>query len=657
MTSQKSFQISPTKRDSENYSEEEEIRTRTLSEKLKKVQEMTDFPGERLTPDNDENPVNSEKPENIENQSINSPPENNENIGRSRHGPNPSKPLKRSPSTPYLEDKLRRKLKFFFMGPHEKIVARKKCPWKLTLQILKVVIVTAQLVMFGKERSLFVEYVEKNNIALKHMYLKDWQNSYETMPYPPAIGQYAIYNFDELYEHINFAMKQYNRTEDTALAVFQLVRQNGSVRAMELCSEHYNGGTLYPNGTFSFYSEKNQDCVFVYPVQETNKTAGKTEDKYDIKEYLIQNNKTNLFHRIIKLTLKFKIKSYRLNAEGRKVAPECFLVHGQIVFDDSNRDGQMLLDLDTELEERTCHGHYNYGDEEKQERLMNTLYDIFVICVSVLSAVLCLRSLYRGHQLKQKTIEHFRRVYRKELSWSDKFEFLNLWYVAIVLNDIFTLVGSAFKIQIENKNAQSTSENYDNCSLFLGTGSILVWLGVLRYLGFFKTFNILSMVLKKAFPNMMRFLVGALMLYVGFMFCGWVVLGPYHIKFRYLSTSSECLYSLINGDDMFVTFSATMTKNMVVWYFSRIFLYIFISLFIYCVLNLFIAVILDTYETIKEYYEHGFPKSDLTEFICKCNDPPTSALYRGEDTGCGLWSCLCCCKRNADQPGEYTSLL
>lgn len=50
---------------------------------------------------------------------------------------------------------------------------------------------------------------------------------------------------------------------------------------------------------------------------------------------------------------------------------------------------------------------------------------------------------------------------------------------------------------------------------------------------------------------------------------------------------------------MFVTFSATVTKNNVIWYFSRAYLYIFISLFIYAVLNLFIAVILDTYETIK----------------------------------------------------------
>jgi hypothetical protein len=55
----------------------------------------------------------------------------------------------------------------------------------------------------------------------------------------------------------------------------------------------------------------------------------------------------------------------------------------------------------------------------------------------------------------------------------------------------------------------------------------------------------------------------------------------------------------VNGDDMFVTFSATLTQNNMVWYFSRIYLYIFVSLFIYCVLSLFIAVIMDVYETLK----------------------------------------------------------
>lgn len=70
-------------------------------------------------------------------------------------------------------------------------------------------------------------------------------------------------------------------------------------------------------------------------------------------------------------------------------------------------------------------------------------------------------------------------------------------------------------------------------------------------------------------------------------------------QFRQMSTASECLFSLINGDDMFVTFSATVTNNQFVWYYSRVYLYLFISLFIYAVLNLFIAVIMDTYETIK----------------------------------------------------------
>lgn len=649
--------------DIETISEEEEKRTKTLSSKLKKEQEMTTISGDLMwDPENNEDLsiIKTEITENMLSSNSSSRPENNENIGSTGSPRKPGKPLKRSASTPYLEDKLRRELKFFFMGPHQKIMARKKCPWKLSLQIVKVILVTVQLCLFGFERSLFVEYVEKNNIALRHLYLKDWNPGYETLPYPPATGPYAVYNKYELFDHINYAMEKYNQTEDLGLAVLQLIRTNGSVNPMKLCSEHYSGGTLYENGSFNFYSEKYNDCLNVYPVQVKDNQTGNIIDSYDIVKYLSlpEVNKTYVFHRVIKLTLQFNLRSYRLNAEGKKLTPECFVVHGKITFDDSNRDGQMVLDLDTELEEKTCHGKYNDEDQESLEKILKTIYDAVVICVSLLSTILCLRSLYRGHKLMRRTVQHFKVRYRKDLPWSDQFEFINLWYVVIVINDVFTVIGSSFKIQIENKNAESTSENYDNCSLFLGAGSILVWLGVLRYLGFFKTFNILSLVLKKAFPNMVRFLVCALMLYVGFTFCGWVVLGPYHIKFRQMSSSAECLFALINGDDMFATFSAMQTKNQVVWYFSRIFLYIFISLFIYCVLNLFIAVILDTYETIKAYYAEGFPKSELTEFIDQCHDPPSSSLYRGEDKGCdGLLACLCCHKRNADKPAEYTSLL
>ncbi|WAR24117.1 MCLN3-like protein [Mya arenaria] len=39
-------------------------------------------------------------------------------------------------------DKLMRKLKFFFMGPHEKIMARKRIPWKLLIQIFKIALIS-----------------------------------------------------------------------------------------------------------------------------------------------------------------------------------------------------------------------------------------------------------------------------------------------------------------------------------------------------------------------------------------------------------------------------------------------------------------------------------------------------------------------------------
>lgn len=62
---------------------------------------------------------------------------------------------------------------------------------------------------------------------------------------------------------------------------------------------------------------------------------------------------------------------------------------------------------------------------------------------------------------------------------------------------------------------------------------------------------------------------------------------------------SECLFSLINGDDMFVTFAEMQETSTLVWLFSQVYLYTFISLFIYMVLSLFIALITGAYETIK----------------------------------------------------------
>ncbi|XP_027766525.1 mucolipin-1-like, partial [Empidonax traillii] len=111
--------------------------------------------------------------------------------------------------------------------------------------------------------------------------------------------------------------------------------------------------------------------------------------------------------------------------------------------------------------------------------------------------------------------------------------------------------------------------------------------------------GILIVTLRVALPNVIRFCCCVAVIYLGYCFCGWIVLGPYHVKFRSLSMVSECLFSLINGDDMFVTFAEMQQHSHLVWLFSQVYLYTFISLFIYMVLSLFIALITGSYETIK----------------------------------------------------------
>ena len=50
-------------------------------------------------------------------------------------------------ATHLSEDRLRRRLKYFFMNPCQKWAAKRKIPWKLMVQFLKVVLVTIQVLL------------------------------------------------------------------------------------------------------------------------------------------------------------------------------------------------------------------------------------------------------------------------------------------------------------------------------------------------------------------------------------------------------------------------------------------------------------------------------------------------------------------------------
>ncbi|XP_043281295.1 mucolipin-3-like [Venturia canescens] len=545
----------------------------------------------------------------------------------------------------YMENKMRRRLRFFFMNPIEKWQAKRRFPYKFAIQVIKIILVTIQLCLFAHNNYIHVNYTWDNRVAFSHLFLKGWDAMQEVPAYPPATGPLALYKKDEFFDTIDYALQGYYNLSN-AIGSYTYTNEDNSIGPVTLCRYQYKNVQIYGfNESYVFNNAVEKICFNI------TKSANGNEN-FKSRDYFNRMNAEGEddlnFSSLIKAFLKFSVKTVNIKAAGPITPADCYKFDIRIIFDNGDFDGQMLLSLDAVAKRLECQGDTEYTTDNRLDSALRTLLNLLVIFICGLSLALCSRAIYRAQLLKFETIKFFEKTYGKSLSFEGKLEFLNMWYIMIIINDLLIIVGSAMKEQIERK--YFGSDHWNVCSIFLGTGNLLVWFGVLRYLGFFKTYNVVILTLKKAAPKVARFLICAILIYAGFTFCGWLVLGPYHMKFRSLATTSECLFALINGDELYATFSITSFKSPMLWWFSRIYLYSFMSLYIYVILSLFISVIMDAYDTIKLYYRDGFPKNDLQAFIAACTDEASSGVYRQECDDSDfteLFNRLCCCRKRA----------
>ncbi|KAK4300406.1 hypothetical protein Pmani_027392 [Petrolisthes manimaculis] len=553
-------------------------------------------------------------------------------------------------------ERMRRRLKFHFMNPMEKWQAKRRFPWKLLLQIVKILVVTAQLCLFAQQRFNHVNYLWDTKISFSHLFIEGWDSSREINVYPPGSGPLAVYKKSEFYRYLDYAVVGFATIEEQSIGTLYYDHENGSMVDSLLCVSQYASGEVLDNGTYVLDSNETRSCYQI-PTAEVNATAWSTErflkDTY---------NFTFNFDLLLNTEFIFQLRTIKLRVNLPYETPECYRLISKVQFNNHDHDGQMLLSMDVGARVLECHGSVDLATAAWTIKMWRTVVNIMSIIICLISLMMCVRAIYRAQVLRQATVLFFKRHFDKDLTMSEKMEFVNLWYILICVNDVLIIIGSFIKIGIENKSYQGYLDTWNVCSLFLGLGNLFVWFGCLRYLGFFTTYNVLILTIKKCIPNVLRFSICLLMVFAGYCLCGWLVLGPYHLKFRSFSSTMECLYSLINGDDMFATFSSTSGKDPVVWWFSRIYLYTFISLFIYVILSLFIAIIMDAYETIKNYNIDGFPVSDLMKFVNECREGPTSGVFHdaGDRTIHDVINSICCCgqQQHGDGNGdEYEPLI
>ncbi|EPY86280.1 mucolipin-1 isoform 1 [Camelus ferus] len=584
-----------------------------------------------------------------------------------------------APTTPPEEEDLRRRLKYFFMSPCDKFRAKGRKPFKLMLQVVKILVVTVQLILFGLSNQLAVTFREENTIAFRHLFLLGYSDGVD--------DTFAAYTREQLYQAIFHAVNQYLMLPDVSLGQYAYVRGGGGPwangSALALCQRYYRWGHVDPaNDTFDIDPMVITDCIRVDPPERP--PVPPTDDFSHSDGITSYKNLTLKFHKYC--LMKGALKTINLQSLINNEIPDCYTFSILITFDNKAHSGRIPISLETQAHIQECKHPSVFGHGDNSFRL---LFDVVVILTCAFSFLLCARSLLRGFLLQNVRAapcpaglwEGVRQVHEaaagaghqalweRQRGWVislwEWLEFVHRWYILLVTSDVLTISGTIMKIGIEAKNLAS----YDVCSILLGTSTLLVWVGVIRYLTFFHKYNILIATLRVALPSVMRFCCCVAVIYLGYCFCGWIVLGPYHVKFRSLSMVSECLFSLINGDDMFVTFAAMQAqqgRSSLVWLFSQLYLYSFISLFIYMVLSLFIALITGAYDTIKVVgvrAEHGVAaprrggrrgergagaeESELQAYIAQCQDSPTSGKFRrGSGSACSL---LCCCGRDASE--------
>ncbi|XP_052067093.1 mucolipin-3-like isoform X2 [Mytilus californianus] len=509
------------------------------------------------------------------------------------------------------KEELLQKLNNHFKDPYTRICNGRglgRVPEKLILLMFVWVLCTYQLVLFGNDRAQFADFLERNSIAMKHLLLKDWSPDYETMPYPPSTGVYAIYTIDNLLEHINYTVTNVYNIPTTSVGSFFIRRINGTggkEKPVTLCLHYFETG---------IYNEAKEKIA---AINTTRKTDCRDIDKQSPPGYGFQPSIADLMRstdgklvRLLSVNIQFKLSSIHLNAETGK-AVQCFGIHGTVFFDNRKIDGQITVKLKTNVEEVKCN-----TDSTRNAKTHDIVISALVLLFCVLHGLFCLQGWITSAILFKKTKDYYNDLTGKILSTRACWEIFKLNDLILFLSHSITIVGSVIKISIDQGlQTKYIISMYDATGILLGLGCLFTWISVLHYLAYDHVFGLIFSVMEKSAFVVIKFLACVSILFAGFVLCAWAVVGPYHIKFASLTSTFQSLLALVNGDEIYVTFTAVDSDKEIVWFFNGFFLVVFLALFTLITLNIFIAIFNTAYEHQHDNEYKKDHRSDLLKFL------------------------------------------
>uniref|UniRef100_A0A6B2G5A5 Mucolipin-1 (Trinotate prediction) n=1 Tax=Myxobolus squamalis TaxID=59785 RepID=A0A6B2G5A5_MYXSQ len=111
-----------------------------------------------------------------------------------------------------------------------------------------------------------------------------------------------------------------------------------------------------------------------------------------------------------------------------------------------------------------------------------------------------------------------------EMCFGEKFVLVNRWPLVELLSNILITIVIIMTV-FYNKYNQFCS---DVSSIIAGVSLILSWSMLIRFFNFDPNYGSTLRAVYRVFPDVLRFLACVAIVYVAFLMCGWVGLGPYH---------------------------------------------------------------------------------------------------------------------------------
>ncbi|XP_060565988.1 uncharacterized protein LOC132725012 [Ruditapes philippinarum] len=253
----------------------------------------------------------------------------------------PSKP-KDNKCTPWLVFALR----FFLFSP---IKWKRNGCWISVIHLVwfavfiaKTCYLTILTFQIGYCRETVFSSIEDGYIALHHNLLKHWDASFETLPYPPSSGKFAVYNQEDLRKRINYAVENVFNLEVTATGYFKKLESDFvKIHLVYFDIEHNHA--FHPSRRIVTNVQKSFEPH--YGLSKYVDIYGNTLYSYNITEELDMLNISSSLDRMLCLNIMFSLHTLRVSKSYND--SRCQHIYGNVTFDDDDHNGQVTVDLST----------------------------------------------------------------------------------------------------------------------------------------------------------------------------------------------------------------------------------------------------------------------------------------------------------------------